>query len=214
MKWKILFGLDIAFSSLAVVSAGVLGNSLIANRIPRLHDNATWLSRLVMTGLTAPNALADWALGVLPTVSIFVFLMVLIAAESLLVLLTPLMDRALAVLAARKYKRDLWSTYQEVHMRRELRSLKRRMARRVTLRLSAKSLLAFTVGLLAGAIAWGVALLINANTGGVIQTIAIVVGIVVLLFVYGVLGEIVPTVLEEDEDALDHFGELTRDSAP
>ena len=45
MMWKILIGLDIAFSSLAIIAAGVLGNSLIANHVPRLHDNSTWLSR-------------------------------------------------------------------------------------------------------------------------------------------------------------------------
>jgi hypothetical protein len=212
--WKILIGLDIAFSSLAIVAAGVLGNSLIANHIPRLHDNSTWLSRLVMTGLTAPDALADWALGALPTTSILLLFTVLFAAESLLTLLTPLVDRALAVEAAHKYQQDLRSTYHEVLRNREkVRSLKRRILRRVILRLSAISLLAFTVGLAAGAIAWGVALLINANTGGVIQTIAIVTSIIALLLMCDVLKEIVPTVVEDDNDGLARFGELPRGSA-
>lgn len=204
MMRKILIGLDIAFSSLAIVAAGVLGNNLIANHIPRLHDNSTWLSRLVMTGLTAPDALADWALGALPTISILLFFTVLVAAESLLVLLTPLVDRALAVGAAHK---------EVLRNRGQVRSLKRPILRRVILRLSTISLLAFAVGLAAGAIAWGVALLINANTGGVIQTFAIVTSIVALLLLYDVLKEIVPTVAEDDNDGLARFGELPRDSA-
>jgi hypothetical protein len=50
MKWKLLFLLDTACSTLAVISASVLGNRLIAGYIPNLHDNATWLSKLVMLG--------------------------------------------------------------------------------------------------------------------------------------------------------------------
>lgn len=212
MRWKILFGLDIALSSLAVITAGVLGNSLIASHVPELHDNATWLSRLVMTALTAPDALADGALEALPVDSILMLFVILVAAELLLVLFTPLVDRGLAVAAAQKSRRELRSIYQEVQRNREpVRSLRRHMLRRVTIRLSAMSLLAFTVGLLAGAIAWGAALLINANTGGVIQTVAIVVGIIILLFVYEVLGEVVKTAMEEDGDVLDSFSEMTRD---
>lgn len=194
MIWKILIGLDIAFSTLAVVAAGVLGNSLIADQVPRLHDNSTWLSRLVMTGLTAPDALADWALGALPARSILLSFVVLIAAESLLILLTPLADRALSAGAAR------W--------------LRRRILGRVMRRLSALSLLAFVVGLAAGAVAWGVALLINASTGGVIQTFGIVIGVIVLLLIYEVLQEIVPTAAEDEDYGQARSGKPPRDSAP
>jgi hypothetical protein len=77
----------------------------------------------------------------------------------------------------------------------------------VTLRLGAFSILAFVVGLLASVIAWVIALLINANSGGLIQTAAVVVGIIVLLIVLGFLGEMVPAAADDD-DEVDRFREM------
>jgi hypothetical protein len=164
MKWKVLAWLDIAFSSLAIITAGIFGNSLIAARVPALHNNATWLSRLVMKGLISPNSLADWLVGTLPAVTLPLLFAALVAAEMIMLMLIT------------------------------------RLKARMISRLFVRSAIACIVGALAGTLAWAVALLINAHSGGVIQTLAIVIGIVVLLFVSDLLGEIVPAVAEADAE--------------
>jgi hypothetical protein len=73
------------------------------------------------------------------------------------------------------------------------------MSRRVMTRVVEKSLVALVIGLCAGAIAWGVAALINLNTGGVLQTITAVIAILVLLFINDFLGEIFKEAVQDDE---------------
>jgi hypothetical protein len=169
-----LIGLDLAFSSLAIVTAGVLGNGVTAEHVPVLKNNATWLSRLVLKGLTGPKSLADWLVGKVSALNLLYLLAALLAAELVLMLVMPL----------------FWPD----------RSINARMMTRVMSRLLALSTLACIVGTLAGTIAWGVALLINANNGGVIQTLAIVAGIVALLIIGDLLAEIVPAAAEVDAE--------------
>jgi hypothetical protein len=201
MKWKLLFLLDMAFSTLTIISAAVLGNRLIAGYIPSLHDNATWLSKLVMRGLTSPDALADWALGALPRIATLFLFGAFFLAELLLIIGTPLVNRLIAAAIAREYAQDVSATYQFMSKNRSvIRPLRRRLLGRVTLRVTALSVLAFVVGLFAALIAWGVAALINANTGGIVQTTAIVFAVILLLFVSGFLSEIVPAAIGDDNE--------------
>lgn len=213
MKWKVLFLLDMAFSTLTIISASVLGNRLIAGYIPILHDNATWLSKLVMRGLTAPDALAHWALGTLPRIATLFLFGSFFFAELLLIIGTPLVNRILAAAIAREYQQDVGTTYQLMRKNRSLvRPLRHRLLGRVTLRIAALSVLAFVVGLLAALIAWGVAALINAGTGGIVQTAAIVFAVILLLFVSGFLSEIVPAAVG-DENEFDGLRDLALDKA-
>jgi len=200
MKWKILTALDVAFSSIAVIAALVLGNSLLGEHVPKLHDNATWLSKLIMNGLIAPDALADWALGSLPGIVTLLVFALCVASESLLIAFSPLVERLAAFTAATTFSVDFSSAYQEITRSRVLvASLRRHMVRRVMFRLFGKSLLAFVIGVSAGAIAWGVAILINANTGGFIQTLAVIAAIAVLLLINAVLGEVLEEGVADDE---------------
>ena len=130
MKWKMLTTLDTAFCSLAVISALVLGNGIVAEHVPRLRDNATWLSKLIITGLTAPDALADWALGSLPTVGVLLLLAVFLLAEVLLITLSPLVVGMVAFAATKKYDLDFRVAYKEMSANHKKVSwLKRHMLR-------------------------------------------------------------------------------------
>jgi hypothetical protein len=213
MKWKLLIILDTAFSTLTVISASVLGNRLIAGYIPNLHDNATWLSKLVLRGLTLPDALAHWALGTLPRIATLFLFGAFFLAELLLIIGTPLVNRFIAAAIARKYQQDVDATYQLMRKNRSIiRPLRHRLLGRVTLRVAALSVLAFLVGLFAALIAWGVAALINANTGGIVQTAAIVFAVILLLFVSGFLSEIVPAAMD-DENEFDGIRDLALDKS-
>ena len=200
MKWKMLTTLDIAFCSLAVISALVLGNGIVAEHVPQLHDNATWLSRLIMTGLTAPDTLADWALGSLPAMVVLLLLAAFFSAEALLITLSPLVVGLIALAATKKYDLDFRVAYREMSTNhRKVRWLKRHMLRRVMVNLLTKGLVAFGVGLAAGGIAWGVALLINANSGGIVQTLAVVAAVALLLFAKVIADAILEEVTKEDD---------------
>jgi hypothetical protein len=199
MKWKILATLDIAFSTLAVISALVLGNGIVAEHVPTLHDNATWLSKLIMTGLTAPDALADWALGFLPVMLVLFLFTVFISAEVLLITLSPFVVGMIAFTATKKYDIDFLTAYRQISTNgRKVDGLKRHILRRVMVNLLTKSLVAFGAGLAAGGIAWGIALLINANSGGIIQTLAVIAVVGVLLFAKMIVDAILEEVTAED----------------
>lgn len=205
MKWKVLTALDIAFSSLAIISALVFGNGLVAEHVPRLHENATWLSKLILTGFTSPNALADWALGSLPALVVLLALAVFFLAEMLLVTLSPLLVGVVAFAATKKYAIDFQVAYKEVRTNRTMVSyLRRQTLRRVMANLSTRSLIAFGAGLVMGGMAWAIALLINTNSGGVVQTLVAVVAIGVLLFAKVIVDAILEEVTAE-ADGLDTF---------
>jgi len=200
MKWKILIALDIAFSTIAVIAALVLGNSMLAPHVPKLHDNATWLSKLVVKGLITPDTLAKWALGSLPAMLTFLIFAFCVTSEWLLVVLSPLVVRLAAFIASDKLRVDYRFALQEIAGNHQLvTSLRRQLSRRVTLGLFGRSLVTFIIGASAGAIAWGVAALINANIRGLLQTIAIVIAIIVLLIVNELLGEILKEAINDDE---------------
>jgi hypothetical protein len=203
MKWKILLLLDILLSTLTVISAGVLGNSLVAGHIPALHSNATWLSKSVIRYLTLPDSLADWALGSLPQIATLYLFGAFFLAELLLLISTPLLQRMITMAIARAHQQEVRTTYDFMRKNKTaFRPLRRRLLGHVTLRLAALSGLAFIIGLLAALIAWRVAALINANTGGIIQTAAVIFGVILLVFVWVILKEIVSAVVG-DYDALD-----------
>ena len=200
MRWKILAALDIAFSTIAVITALVLGNRIFARLVPTLHDNATWLSKLIIKGLTTPDTVAKLALGALPATAVLLVFLVCVAAELLLVVFSPLVERLVAFAASQKFGIEFSVAYQEIiESRRIVATLRRQLARRVMTRLFGKSLFAFILGVAAGLIAWGITALINVNTGGVVQTIAIVVVIIVLLILLEFLGDVFKEAIADDE---------------
>jgi len=200
MKWRILIVLDIAFSTISLVATLVLGNRMLARHVPTLHANATWLSKLVVKGLITPDNIAKWALGSIPvTVTVLVFVLC-IAGESCLIMFSPLVERYAAVAASEKFSVDFAIARREIAAQRTvLRTIRREMLKGVMLRLVGNSCLAFVIGLAAGAIAWSVATLINLNTGGVLQALAVIVAIIILLILNDVLGEIVKEATRDDE---------------
>jgi hypothetical protein len=200
MKWKILTAFDVVFSTIAVIAALVLGNAIVARHVPALHDNATWLSKLIVNGLRTPDNLAKWALGALPIMIMFLVFVFCVVSESLLVMFSPLVERMAAFAASQRFSVDFSVAYQEITGDRAFaNAIRRQMFQGVMARLLGGSSFAFVVGLFAGAIAWCVALLINANTGGLIQTIAVVAAIVVLLFINEILGDIVKEAIGDDK---------------
>lgn len=200
MKWKILAGLDILFSTVGVLAALVLGNGIFGRHVPALKDNATWLSKLIVKGLLVPDNLVTWALGEFPALLIILVFAVCIGSEWLLVVFSPLVDRLAALAASQRFGVALSLAHQELTRNRNaLVGLRRQMSRRVMTRVVEKSLVALVIGLCAGAIAWGVAALINLNTGGVLQTITAVIAILVLLFINDFLGEIFKEAVQDDE---------------
>ncbi len=119
MKWKILSGLDLVFRALACVTAGVIGNRLLASHVPSLRENANWLSRSVMKFLTFPTTLAETMVGDLSTTAALLFVLALVAVELLLILGTPLADRAIAMAATKTSQLDVDALYRQVRAKRE-----------------------------------------------------------------------------------------------
>lgn len=200
LKWKLLAGLDKAFSSLAVLAAVALGNSLLAMRVPELHRNATWLSKLVMGALTAPDAIADWALAFAPGETLLFLVLAFLAGESSLILFSPLVLAMLALLASQEFKLGFPEAYARMsHQRGRLWPFKRHLLKRVLRRLLPLCLLGFGMGLVSAAIAWGVATLINLNSTGLLQTIAVTVGVAVLLMAAAAGSEVLPAAVEDEK---------------
>lgn len=201
MKWKMLAALDIAFSSLALISALMLGNGLLDELGPGLNENPTWLSELIMIVLIAPDLLAGNVVGWVPAMVMLPLWAVFFSAEVLLMTVSPLLVGMTAGAAAKKYDVDFRVAYREISANRsKVRWLKRRMRRRVMVNLLIKSYVAFGVGLAAGGIAWGIVLLVNADDGGIVlQTLAAIAVVVSLPFAKVAIDAILKKATIEDD---------------
>lgn len=200
MKWRILAALDVAFSTSAVLAALALGNGVIAGRVPVLQANAAWFSKLLVGGLTAPDTLADAALGALPLPGALLLFALCVTSEAVLITFSPLVVRIAAVVAAQKFELSVESAYAHVvRSGATITALRRLMLRRVSVSLFVKAAVAFVFGVCAGLSAWGAAALINRNTGGVLQTVIVIAVIVVLVLVKDVMSEFLKELVADDE---------------
>jgi hypothetical protein len=200
MKWRTLAALDVAFSTSAVLAALALGNGVIAGRVPTLQANATWFSKLLLGALTAPDTLADWALGALSVSGTLLVFALCVTSEAVLVAFSPFVARVAAFVAAQKFELDVESAYINiVRSSATINTLRRLMLRRVLISLFGKGAVAFVFGVCAGLSAWGAAALINRNTGGVLQTVIVIAVIVVLVLVKDLMGELLKEVVADDE---------------